>query len=128
MPTRHPDELLARLRPARDHEGVRRVDLHDLRWMPHVRHLIEDQGLSFRNSFSTYPLCAPARASLITGQYAHKLGLGFYKFGAQAAWQPMTNEQRVGWSLSDSEIWCGIDDDGGMAQPGTGGTRRSSPS
>jgi hypothetical protein len=34
-----------------------------------------------------------------TGQYARKLGLGYYKFGAQAAWQPMTTEQRIGWSL-----------------------------
>jgi hypothetical protein len=34
VPTRHPDELLARLRPARDADGVLRVDLHDLRWMP----------------------------------------------------------------------------------------------
>jgi hypothetical protein len=34
-----------------------------------------------------------------TGQYARKLGLGYYKFGAQAAWQPMTLGQRIGWSL-----------------------------
>jgi hypothetical protein len=34
-----------------------------------------------------------------TGQYARKLGLGYYQFGGQAAWQPMTTEQRVGWSL-----------------------------
>jgi N-acetylglucosamine-6-sulfatase len=43
----------------------------DLRWMPHVRHLIADQGLDFRNSFATYPLCAPARSTLLTGQLAH---------------------------------------------------------
>jgi hypothetical protein len=34
-----------------------------------------------------------------TGKYARSLGLGFYQFGAQAAWQPMTTERRVGWSL-----------------------------
>ena len=28
-----------------------------------------------------------------TGQYARTLGLGYYQFGAQAAWQPMTTEQ-----------------------------------
>jgi N-acetylglucosamine-6-sulfatase len=43
----------------------------DLRWMPAVRRLIADQGLTFRNSFSPFPLCCPARASLLTGQYAH---------------------------------------------------------
>lgn len=34
-----------------------------------------------------------------TGRYARSLGLGYYQFGAQAAWQPMTTEQRVGYSL-----------------------------
>ena len=42
----------------------------DLRWMPHVRRLLADQGLDFRNSFSPNPLCAPARASLLSGQYS----------------------------------------------------------
>src|SRR3954469_5614940 len=43
----------------------------DLRWMPNVRHLIAGQGLDFRNSFASYPLCAPARSTLLTGQLAH---------------------------------------------------------
>ena len=34
-----------------------------------------------------------------TGSYAKKIGLGYYQFGAQAAWQPMTTEQRIGWSF-----------------------------
>jgi arylsulfatase A-like enzyme len=46
-----------------------RVD--DLRYMPNVRRLIGARGLQFRNSFSPYPLCCPARASFLTGQYAH---------------------------------------------------------
>src|SRR4051794_36100841 len=40
----------------------------DLRWMPNVRHLIGQRGLDFRNSFASFPLCAPARSSLMTGQ------------------------------------------------------------
>ncbi|MGA8994427.1 MAG: sulfatase, partial [Nocardioidaceae bacterium] len=43
----------------------------DLRWMPNVRRLVAGRGLTFRNSFSPYPLCCPARASLLSGQYAH---------------------------------------------------------
>ncbi len=43
----------------------------DLRFMPQVRRLVADTGLSFRNSFSPYPLCCPARASFLTGQYPH---------------------------------------------------------
>ena len=47
----------------------------DLRWMPHVRQLIRDQGLEFRNSFAPNPLCAPSRASLLTGQYSQNTGV-----------------------------------------------------
>ena len=43
----------------------------DLRFMPSVRRLLVGRGLSFRNSFSPYPLCCPARASFLTGRYAH---------------------------------------------------------
>ena len=46
-----------------------RVD--DLRFAPHVRRLVAQRGLTFRNSFSPYPLCCPARASFFTGLYAH---------------------------------------------------------
>jgi N-acetylglucosamine-6-sulfatase len=47
-----------------------RVD--DLRFAPHVRRLVGTHGLTFRNSFSPYPLCCPARASFFTGLYAHR--------------------------------------------------------
>jgi N-acetylglucosamine-6-sulfatase len=43
----------------------------DLRFMPHVRRLIQGRGLSFENSFAPYPLCAPSRSSFLTGEYAH---------------------------------------------------------
>ena len=47
----------------------------DLRWMPNVQHLIAAQGLDFRNSFASYPLCAPARSTLLTGRMAHNTGV-----------------------------------------------------
>lgn len=40
-----------------------------------------------------------------TGRYMRSLGLGYYQFGAQAAWQPMTTEQRIGWSLKWSFVF-----------------------
>ena len=43
----------------------------DLRFMPNVRRLIKQRGLSFENSFAPDPLCAPSRASFLSGQYAH---------------------------------------------------------
>ncbi|MFC5730793.1 MULTISPECIES: sulfatase [Nocardioides] len=46
-----------------------RVD--DLAFAPNLRSLVAEQGVTFENSFSPYPLCCPARASFLTGQYAH---------------------------------------------------------
>ncbi|MCD4526110.1 sulfatase [Nocardioides sp. cx-173] len=43
----------------------------DLLFMPSLRKLVGAHGLTFQNSFSPYPLCCPARASFLTGQYAH---------------------------------------------------------
>jgi len=40
-----------------------------------------------------------------TGRYARTLGLGYYQFGAQAAWQPMTTERRFGYSLKWSFLF-----------------------
>jgi hypothetical protein len=40
-----------------------------------------------------------------TGQYARSLGLGYHQFGAQAAWQPMTTERRIGYSLKWSFVF-----------------------
>lgn len=43
----------------------------DLRFAPNVRRLFRGGGVEFRNSFSNYPLCCPARASFLTGRLAH---------------------------------------------------------
>ncbi len=43
----------------------------DLRWMPKTRHLLARKGARFANSFAPYPLCCPARASFLSGQYTH---------------------------------------------------------
>ena len=47
-----------------------RVD--DLRFAPNIRRLVARRGLTFRNSFSPFPLCCPARASFFTGVYTHR--------------------------------------------------------
>lgn len=43
----------------------------ELRYMPSTRRFIARRGLNFRNSFSPYPLCCPARASFLLGTSAH---------------------------------------------------------
>ena len=39
--------------------------------MPVTESLIGDQGATFSNSFASFPLCCPSRATFLTGQYAH---------------------------------------------------------
>jgi arylsulfatase A-like enzyme len=43
--------------------------------MPLVEHSFRDQGVYFPNAFATTPLCCPARASIMTGQYVHNHGV-----------------------------------------------------
>ncbi|UYM04367.1 sulfatase family protein [Solicola gregarius] len=44
-------------------------------WMNQTRRWIGDAGVRFENSFAPLPLCAPARASFLTGQYPHNHGV-----------------------------------------------------
>lgn len=45
--------------------------LESMRVMPRVQALLADEGTTFSNYVDTFPLCCPARATLLTGQYAH---------------------------------------------------------
>jgi N-acetylglucosamine-6-sulfatase len=43
--------------------------------MPRTRALLGAQGTTFLNSFASYPLCCPSRATFLTGQYGHNHGV-----------------------------------------------------
>ncbi len=47
----------------------------DLSVMPQTRRLLSDQGTTMTQGLAPTPICAPARASLLTGQYAHNHGV-----------------------------------------------------
>jgi arylsulfatase A-like enzyme len=49
--------------------------LESLRVMPRLAEQLTAQGTTFRNSFVSYPLCCPSRATFLTGQYAHNHGV-----------------------------------------------------
>ncbi len=67
-----------------------RVD--DLTTMPRVRQRIGSAGASLSDFYAPFPLCCPARATLLTGQYAHNHGVlgntapggGFHEFEDQS--------------------------------------------
>ena len=43
----------------------------DLQLMPNVEKLLAKKGTTFDDAVDSFPLCCPARATFITGQYAH---------------------------------------------------------
>ncbi|CAN5565326.1 hypothetical protein BH11ACT8_BH11ACT8_23610 [soil metagenome] len=47
----------------------------DLAYMPTVRHLLGDKGVTFDEALSAHPLCCPARAAILTGQYSQNNGV-----------------------------------------------------
>ena len=61
--------------------------VESLRVMTNVQNLLARQGTSFANSFVSYALCCPSRATFLTGQYPHNHGVqsnqaptgGYYK-------------------------------------------------
>lgn len=63
-------------------------DVGTMQYMPRVQELLADQGVTFANSFVTSPICAPANATALTGQYTFNHGVlnnvyptgGFQKF------------------------------------------------
>lgn len=44
-------------------------------WMSRTRKLIASKGVRFEHSFAPTPLCAPARASFLSGKYVHNHGV-----------------------------------------------------
>lgn len=51
------------------------LDADSVRFMPAVQRNLVRQGTSFTRYFATTPLCAPSRASILRGQYAHNHGV-----------------------------------------------------
>lgn len=58
----------------------------DLRHMPHVRRLLVDRGMTFRQAQSPHPLCCPARAEILSGQYAQNNGV-HHNSGPYGGWE-----------------------------------------
>lgn len=50
-------------------------DIYELRSMPRTRRLLAAEGMTFTQALSPHPLCCPARAGILTGQYAQNNGV-----------------------------------------------------
>jgi hypothetical protein len=50
----------------------------DVRHMPNVKRLLAARGTTFADALDSFPPCCPSRATFITGQYAHKHGVGAF--------------------------------------------------
>lgn len=47
----------------------------DMRWMPFTQRLLGGSGITFENGLSPHPLCCPARAEFVSGQYGQNNGV-----------------------------------------------------
>jgi len=64
------------------------LDNRSVAYMPNLKTLIAEQGVTFSNYFNNVPLCGPSRASILRGQFAHNTQIqtnqlpdgGFEKF------------------------------------------------
>ncbi|GAA4682458.1 sulfatase [Nocardioides nanhaiensis] len=47
----------------------------EMRWMPRTRRLLTRAGIDFPDAVNPHPLCCPARAEILTGEYAQNNGV-----------------------------------------------------
>lgn len=51
------------------------LDAAELAYMPKVKALLADEGVSFSNYFVSVSLCCPSRSTTLRGQYSHNTGV-----------------------------------------------------
>ena len=65
----------------------------DVALMPNVQRLLAGKGTTFADAIDSFPLCCPARATFITGQYAHnhRVNGNFHPYG----WYGMKGRKNI---------------------------------
>ncbi len=73
----------------------------EMRWMPRTRRLIGRHGVTFRNAINPHPLCCPARAEILTGQYAQNNGVRSNR-GRYGGYGALRNDSTIATWLHDA--------------------------
>ena len=68
-------------------------DTGSMAYMPKTLSLIADEGVTFKNSLVNLPLCAPSRASFLTGQAAHSHGIRANSPLDQGGWEAFKSKE-----------------------------------
>jgi N-acetylglucosamine-6-sulfatase len=79
----------------------------DLRWMPRTRRLVGDAGVTFANATANNPVCAPSRASLLTGQLSQNNGV-HGNVGPWGGYRAMDNQHTVATWLHEAGYRTGF--------------------
>jgi len=74
-----------------------------MRALPTVEREIGRRGTTFENAFASYPLCCPARATFLTGQYAHNHGVLGNNRPSGGGYQALKDKRRnlASWLQAD---------------------------
>ncbi|MBO0842589.1 MAG: sulfatase-like hydrolase/transferase [Nocardioides sp.] len=73
----------------------------DLKYMPNVEKMIAGTGVTFTRGIAPTPICVPARASLLTGQYAINHGARTIS-GPHGGYKSFDNDKTIATALHDS--------------------------
>ncbi|WP_244929782.1 sulfatase [Nocardioides sp. W7] len=75
--------------------------VRDLPYLPNVLRLMGKGGVAFADAIAPTPICVPARASLLTGQYAHNHGAVTVE-GARGGYAAFDDHATLATSLQDA--------------------------
>ncbi|MEY2404622.1 MAG: hypothetical protein QOD38_2173 [Acidimicrobiaceae bacterium] len=85
--------------------------LDDLQFMPKVKELLGDQGVTFDGYFDNVTLCCPARASILRGQYSHNTGVlsnGGTTGGFERAFAGKIEQATIATAMHDAGYTTGL--------------------
>ncbi len=77
----------------------------ELKWMPKTMRLLAGNGINFTDGLNPHPICCPARAEILTGEYGHNNGV-HHNSGPWGGYSALVNngwvDQNIGSWLSDA--------------------------